>query len=99
MAAVTAHDEDTAGRVNPAGDTGYVLSTRSDLWARLQSIHAGDAAVGPRRDDVLRQCEMSNAAARVGRSDRLMDDGGGLLRRRDGFRVERHIAKAERGRG
>ena len=42
---------------------------------------------------------MSNAAARIGRSDRLMDDSGGLLRRIDGFRVERHIAKQQIGLG
>jgi hypothetical protein len=95
MAAGPAHDENAAGRVYPARDTGYILRAHRDLRARPQSVHAGDAAVGSRQDDVLRQCEMSDAAARVGRGDRLMDDGGGLLRRIGSFRIERHIAKQQ----
>ena len=52
-----------------------------------------------RHDDVLRHCQMGDAAAGIGRGDRLMDDGGRLLRRRDGFGVERDIAKQQIGIG
>ena len=65
--------------------------------AWLQSLDAGDVAVGVRQDDVLRQCEMRNATARIGGGNRLMDHSGSLLRRDDGFRVKRDIAKQEIG--
>jgi hypothetical protein len=89
VAAGAAHDENAPRRVDPARDTGDVLGARHDLRAWLQSLDAGDVAVGVRQDDVLRQCEMRNATARIGGGNRLMDHRGSLLRRDDGFRVKR----------
>jgi hypothetical protein len=97
VAAGAAHDENTPRGIDPARDTGDVLGARRDLRAWLQSLDAGDVAVGVRQDDVLRQCEMRNATARIGGGNCLMNHRGSLLRRDDGFRVKRDIAKQEIG--
>jgi hypothetical protein len=97
VAAGAAHDENTPRGIDPARDACDVLGARRDLRAWLQSLDAGDVAVGVRQHDVLRQCEMRNATARIGGGNRLMDHRGRLLRRDDGLRVKRDIAKQEIG--
>ena len=87
--------DDAAGRIDAAGDFGNVRLARRDLGPRLQSRDARDAAVGLGANDILRQRQVGDAAARIGGGDRLMNDARRLGRRGDGFGIERDVAEQE----
>ena len=95
VAAGAAHDQDMVREIDPIGDFVDVFVARDALGRRLQGHDARDGAFCGRGNDVLRQCQVSDAAAGVGGSDRLMHDARRLRRRGDGFRIERHVAKQE----
>ena len=53
---------------------------------------------GRRREHVGRHVDMGDAARAIGLGDRLVEDGGRLLGRGDGLRINGHIAEQEVGR-
>ena len=98
-AAGAAHDDDAVGAVDPLGDLGDVACGSGKFRSRPKRRKARHDALGLRREHVLRQRQMRDARAGIGRRDRLMNDGRRLRRGRDGFGVERHVAEQQIGLG
>ena len=93
MAAGAAHDEDMVREIDPICDFVDVVVARDALGRRLQGHDARDGTFCARGNDVLRQRQVSDAAAGVRGGDRLMHDARRLRRRGDGFGIKRHVAK------
>jgi hypothetical protein len=92
-----AHDYDAAGFVDAAGDLHNICFAGGDFRSRLERGDAGNAAVGPRADDVLWQRQMRDAGACISGGDGLMDDGRRLCRRGNGLGIERDITEQQVG--
>ena len=95
-AAGAAHDDDAAGLVDAAAPS----RRRRPRWARsrargLSVATLDDRALRLRRQHVLRQGQMRDAGAGIGRGDGLVDHAGRLRRRGDGLGVERDVAKQQ----
>jgi hypothetical protein len=95
VASVAAHDNDIGGRIDLARHHSDVCCGRRKLGERPQRRNARDAAIGFRCNHILRECQMRNAAARVGSRDRLMNDSGRLRRGGNGFGIETDIAEKQ----
>ena len=95
MATSPAHDDNAAGRANPAGDFGNIGFAGCELGPWLQRRYALDAAIHICADDVLRQRQMRDAAPGISSGDRLMENRWCLLRRGDRLSVKRNIAEQE----
>ena len=95
MAASAAHDQDMVCEIDPIGDLVDVVVARDALGRRLQGYDARDGTFCARGNDVLRQRQVSDAAAGVSGGDRLMHDMRRLRRRGHGFRIERHVAEQQ----
>ena len=76
-----AHDDYTVGLIDAPNNIRNVRRASRKLRLRPQRRDASDATVGLRRDDILRKRQVRDAAARISRRNRLMDDGRRLTGR------------------